>query len=227
MSKIEIIPTVVPASFDDIAALAARVGAYAPAIHVDIADGIFAPNTTWPYAKAGEYDASALMPFGIDMQLEVHLMVADPAGVGAACVRAGASRVIGHVEAMNHNAGDILEGWKSAGARQVGLGILFATPLETLDPYIPLVDVVQMMTIGSIGVQGLPFDERAPARVAQLHERHPELQISVDGGVSEATIGPLARAGARRFCAGSVLSKSADPTSTYRQLRTIAESALQ
>ncbi len=216
---IEIIPTVVPLSLEDVQKVVDADKSFAYVVHIDVADGRFAPNTTW-------------MPNGEKFTMhegfvyEAHLMVADPLEIGLKFIKAGAKRVLGHVEAMHDKAAEVLTAWKQAGASEVGLGILMDTPLAMLDPYISQVDVVQMMTISKIGVQGLPFDDRAPARVAELHTKYPDLLISVDGSVNEMTIGPLARAGARRFCAGSVLSKSQEPASTYHKLIALAESAV-
>ena len=213
---IEILPTVVPSAFSDVEATAASYSNFAGIIHVDLADGIFAPNTTWMPSESSRFD---------ETKWEAHLMVAEPKELGLACIRAGASRVIGHVEAMGSGVQDTFDAWKKKDASEVGLGILFDTALETLDPYVSLCDVVQMMTIASIGVQGIPFEASAPERVAALHAKYPDLLISVDGGVSEKNIAELVHAGARRFCAGSVLSKSMDPLATYRSLMALAEKA--
>ena len=217
---IEIIPTVVPASLQDVEKVASANEHFANVVHIDAADGRFAPNSTW--LPEGEKFAPR-----DNFVYEAHMMVADPLSCGLKFIAAGTERVLGHIEAMRGEAAHVLAAWKKAGAREVGLGILMDTPLETLNPYIEYVDVVQMMTISKIGVQGLPFDERAPARVAKLHRKHPQLRIAVDGSVNEKTIGVLAKAGARRFCAGSVLSKSPDPAAMYKQLLALAESAVE
>lgn len=217
---IEIIPTVVPASLDDVEKVAEAYKDFSRIVHIDAADGIFAPNTTW-MPRGESFAASDKFIY------EAHLMVKDPLACGLSFIAAGAERVLGHVEAMGDTADDVLAAWKGAGATEVGLGILMDTPLEALDPYVSVLDMVQVMTISKIGVQGLPFDDRAPARVAQLHARYPALAISVDGGVNEKTIGALAKAGAVRFCAGSVLSKSHNPKETFAQLLALAESAVQ
>jgi len=218
---IEIIPTVVPASLLDIETAAKKYAPFARTLHIDFADGVFAPNTTW--MSEGEEKFATRENF----VYEAHLMVADPLNVGLKFIAVGCGRILGHIEAMQEKAGEVLAAWKSAGATEVGLGILMDTPLETLDPFISQANMVQMMTISKIGVQGLPFDSRAPARVAELHARHPNLLIAVDGSVNERTIVPLAQAGARRFCAGSVLSKSPDPEATYKRLIALAKSGLQ
>jgi len=87
-------------------------------------------------------------------------------------------------------------------------------------------DVVQVMSIATLGKQGAPYDVRAIARIKELHTKYPELVISVDGGVSEKNIADLARAGARRFGVGSAITKAPDPKAAYLNLKAIAESAL-
>ena len=216
----EIIPTVVPETAADIQEVSLRYSNFASVLHVDFADGLFAPNSTWlPHT----HESGTLSVPG--MILEAHLMVQEPRALGARLARAGYTRIIGHVEAMTEVA-QTLALWRQSGASEVGLGMLAYTPLESLDPFVRSIDMVQMMTINKIGVQGLPFDERAPERVAELHRKHPALLISVDGGVNETTILPLARAGARRFCAGSVLSKAADPAAMYERLLELASGTL-
>jgi len=217
--SIEIIPTVVPHSFDDVRAAAAR-NPFARSLHVDFADGLFAPNTTWFPASA-----SRLAIDGV--ALEAHLMVKEPREMGELLAASGFARIIGHIEAMGEDVGATLSAWRKEGAQEVGLGVLFATHLEAIYPYIPKCDVIQMMSIASIGVQGIPYESSAPDRIALLHREYPELLIADDGGVSEANIGELAKAGVRRFCVGSALSKSLDPASTYRSLLTLAESGVE
>lgn len=217
--NIEIIPTVVPRTFDDVRVAAARYP-FARSIHVDFADGLFAPNTTWlPDA------AHALAIPG--MLLEAHLMVQEPREIGAVLAASGFARIIGHIEAMDGDVKEALTAWRTSGAREVGLGLLFKTHLEALEPHLADCDVVQMMSIASIGVQGIPYESGAPDRISLLHRLHPELLIADDGGVGESNIADLARAGVRRFCVGSALSKAADPASTCKNLLALAENAIQ
>ena len=154
-------------------------------------------------------------------------MVEEPLDIGTRFAEAGAHRIIGHVEAFEdedhvHSA---LRAWRHEGAREVGLGILLHTPLEVLGHHVLAMDVVQMMTIPSIGRQGIPYDDKAPARVRELHEQYPDLLISVDGGVSLQNVAELSRAGASRFCAGSAIAKASDPAAAYAKLKSLAESA--
>ncbi len=218
MNKPEIIPTVVPQSIDDVIRARETFGSFSSALHIDAADGVFAPNTTWmpaPDEKLPDSDSTLY---------EAHLMVLNPLLIGVAFARAGASRIIGHVEAFSHaeSAQEAFAMWKGAGAKEVGIAMLLTTPADTLLPYIDLCDSVLFMTIASIGVQGIPFDERSIERIKKFHKRYPETLIAIDGGVSESNIKKLARAGASRFSVGSALSKSEDPADTYHRLLKLA-----
>ena len=217
--NIEIIPTVVPHSFEDVRAAAAR-NPFARSLHVDFADGLFTPNTTWfPTSKRN---------LAIDgVTLEAHLMVKEPREMGMLLAASGFARIIGHIEAMDEDVEATLSAWRGSGAREVGLGVLFATHLEAIYPYIPKCDVIQMMSIRSIGVQGIPYESSAPDRIALLHREYPELLIADDGGVSEANIAELAKAGVRRFCVGSALSKASEPEAVYKRLHTLAQEAMK
>ena len=227
MKLVEIIPTCVPQSAAELKECARTIRAFSSHIHIDIVDGAFAPSYTWPYVEHGVFAEFDLLG-AAGLSEEVHLMVEEPHEIGADFARAGAFRVIGHVEAFSnaeetHAALDV---WRRSGAREVGLGILMETPLEVLEHHMLMVDVVHMMTIASIGTQGISYDPRAPARISELHARYPEVLISVDGGVSEANIADLVRAGARRFGVGSAIAKAPDPAAQYLRLKSLAESAL-
>jgi ribulose-phosphate 3-epimerase len=228
MNGIEIIPTYVPRDLEDLRHGVEIVRSFASAIHIDIDDGKFTPTTTWPYTQPGIFgDIGLGAAVGIDA--EMHLMVEESREIGIAFARAGASRILGHVEgfADGKEIFHALQAWRDAGAREVGLGLLLTTPLEVIEPYLIQCNVVHLMSIATIGTQGIPYDASAPARIAEFHARFPQTLISVDGGVSEKNIADLARAGARRFGVGSAIMKAENPTQTYRRLQTLAQSALR
>lgn len=211
---VEIIPTVVPATLDDVRHARERYASFSSALHIDAADGAFAPNTTWMPAPGDT------LPDADSFFYEAHLMIEKPLGIGVAFARAGAARIIAHIEAFEHaeQAREVFSMWKQAGAGEVGLGVLMATPAEALAPYAGICDSLLLMTIATIGVQGLPFDEESVVRVKAIHKAYPSLVLGVDGGISDANIKRLARAGASRFCVGSALMKSHNPEETYASL---------
>lgn len=144
-------------------------------------------------------------------------MTAEPRELGEALIRAGARRVLAHVEAFTsvEDARTTLAAWRSAGAQEVGLALKIDTPLKAISELADTCDVVQLMSIAEIGAQGKPFDERALSRVEELHAQFPEMMVAVDGGVSEATVEALVRAGANRLIVGRALAASGEPQKTY------------
>lgn len=222
MSGIEILPTVVPQSLSDVAALLERCRAFSQALHVDAADGVLAPNKTWQPAPGEK------LPDAEHMFYEAHLMVSHPEAAGNAFASAGAKRIIAHAEAFNsaEEAATAFSSWRTCGAEEIGIALLIDTPLEALEPYILSCQSVTLMTIPRVGTQGIPFDERGYGRVADLSSRYPDITIEVDGGVGAAQIAALARAGARRFSVGSAISKSQEPAKTHNELIELAKGAL-
>jgi pentose-5-phosphate-3-epimerase len=224
--SIEIIPTVVPKDAGEFADAVAAVKGFAGSIHLDVGDGVFTSAISWPYAAPGEFTQPG---FALEaLPTEAHLMAKDPRGVGVALAQRGIARVIGHIEAFGESemAREALASWRSCGA-EAGISILADTPLEMLDPVAASCDVIQVMSVATIGAQGAPFDHRAFARVGELRAKYPGLLIAVDGGVSIGSIAELTRLGARRFAVGSAIMKSGDPAHAYVQLRSLAEHAIQ
>lgn len=214
---IDVVPTVVPSALDDVVRVTERYRAFARTIHVDVADGVFAPNMTW-MPEEGE----VLPP---NIRYEVHLMVADPRPVGLLYANAGAQILIGHAEAFKtaEVAGAAFDAWRRAGVAEVQTAALLQTPLESVSPFAPMSDRILLMMIGSIGVQGIPFEESGTLRVAEFHRIHPDTRIAVDGGVSAKNIERLARAGASHFCVGSAIAKGPDPAAAYQEMLALAE----
>lgn len=219
---IEIIPTVVPRSFDDMVAAKARYASFSKSIHIDATDGVFAPQRTWlPLSGEKLPDAAAIF-------YEAHLMIENPLSIGVSFARSGARRIIAHVEAFNNAecAQEAFDMWLKAGATEVGVALNFNTRVDELAPYAALCDFVHVMTIRTIGEQGAVFEESSIERVAQLHAHDPLMVISVDGGGGLDTIGPLEKAGATRFCIGSALAKAKDPEKEYGRLMNAAMVAM-
>lgn len=215
-----IVPTIVPGSLADIKKTSEKYASFTDFFQIDVADGKFAPNTTW---IPGESDK---LPG--EFSYEVHMMVSEPRTVGAAFAKAGAHTLIGHIETLQNpaDAKKIFNEWRTGGVESIGLAVLLQTPIEALEPYLPFADFVLFMTIARIGVQGFPFEKNSIAKIAAFKEMHPDTVVAVDGGVSEKNIAALARAGATRFGVGSAISRSDNPAEAYERLKTLAESAI-
>lgn len=232
---IQILPTnTCPPDLVELARRSELIAQFAPAVQLDISDGKFTAETSWPYRDGQDADmqkmaeGSLALPMCDRLFYEVHLMVEEPLAIGTALIRAGAKRIIGHVEAFadDREVFHALEVWKKTSEIEVGLAVLLDTPLPVVEQYIRECQVVQLMSIATLGYQGASYEPRVTERIKELHAKYPELVIEVDGGVSEKNIAELVRAGARRFGVGSAIMKAADPAGAYVHIQKLAEAAL-
>ena len=233
---IEIIPAIMPSSYDDLVEKAERVRGFVPLAQVDIMDGIFVASKSWPYATGGvrgDEHFVALsrqeegMPYWDELDYEIDLMIAEPEKHIDEWLPLGASRLIFHIEAIEDHevfwSNDIFkEGARDVGGDkvvEVGLAINPDTPLETIEPHVGKVDFVQCMGIAKIGYQGEPFDERVFEHINKLRVKYPNLPLSVDGGVNKDTAKLLKQAGATRLAVGSEIFGSDDIKKAIGDLR--------
>ena len=233
-------PQIIPTNTcpPDFAEFTRRSGIFAPFsewVQLDISDGIFTAERSWPYGE-GQWEelenlaaGASELPYSKNLRYETHMMVEESRELGKLLAKGGIQRVIGHVEAFADEKEILtaLDAWRGAGASEVGLAILLDTPLPVLLPVVPRCNVVQVMSIATLGRQGAPYEPRVIQRIEELRAAYPNLVIEVDGGVSEKNIAELVRAGATRFGVGSAITKAADPKAAYLNLKSIAESALE
>jgi ribulose-phosphate 3-epimerase len=188
-------------------------------IQWDIMDGKFVPNTTW-------HDPAVVKNWSIHAKIELDLMVEDPATMIGRWQNIHAfRRAVWHIEAdIDHSS--LIYQVKDQG-REVGLAISPGTSLMDLTPYLEFLDVVQVMGVQP-GKSGQALLPATVDTVRALHKMAPELTISVDGGVNDKTILPLAKAGASHFCMNSAFYTHAFPRDfLYGQLDRLEHLKLQ
>jgi len=230
MNNIEIVPAVLESSLEDISSRLESVRGAARAVQIDVVDGVYAPNRTWPYGSASqqaEFARIAAQEEGLpqwqDFDFEIDLMASHPEKTVLEWVEAGASRVIIHI----HSEG-ALEAVQKLQERRggelgvaVGIALMCTDSVETLVPFEGLYDFVQVMGIEKVGFQGQSFDPRALDLLRALRKAYPELQLQIDGGVGRDHLRECAEAGATRIAQGSTIFSSEDPVRTIRDLRAI------
>lgn len=208
-----IIPAIIPKSLDDLKEKLELL-AFASVIQIDVVDGVFVKDISWPYEPHGNPEEAKT--FLGEKEFEVDLMVEDSVIAGQVWQSAGAKRLIFHLESFSERS-DILS-LKSRFSCEIGLSLNNSTSLEELYPYVDSIDFVQLMGIDIIGSQGQPFDVRVLERIATLRALYPKLTLSIDGAVSEENISVLKAAGVDRFAVGSNILKAGDPRAQYEKL---------
>lgn len=101
---------------------------------------------------------------------------------------------------------------------KVGLAIKPKTPVEVVEQYIELADLVLIMTVEP-GFGGQKFMDDMMPKVKHLRTNYPSLNIEVDGGVSLNTIDCCAKAGANWIVSGTGIIKAQDQRSVMKQLK--------
>lgn len=232
----EIIPAIIPQSFDDLKDKLSLVSGLVPIVQVDILDGKLTSEKSWPYLRTPDSDFLRIIqeeegfPYWEEVDFEVDLMVSDPDSCVQEWVSAGAKRIIVHFESFT-DEGTALSFVKSFKERfggngsflaiELGLAIDINTDLRVLDSIVEYIDFIQCMGISVIGRQGEPFDERVIQKIKNIHEKYPDMIVSVDGGVNLDSAPKLIEAGADRLVAGSAIFGSDDILGTIEELENI------
>lgn len=182
----EIIPAVIPKFFSDVEEKAEFTKDVLPMIQIDICDGSFVRNKTWPFENDfGDFEdiknEERGLPFWEDLDYEVHLMTRTPEDEVMDWARVGANRIFVHLESAKDSILGILEEWGNV--VEIGISINMETKVEDLTPYFDKVNSIQLMSIDYIGVQGEKFDDKVFEKVKDLRKLGFHHRISVDGGV--------------------------------------------
>ena len=200
-------PSILTCDFTRLAQEAQALTAWgADRLHLDVADGEFVPNITF-----GPQMIRSLRPHS-DLPFDVHLMTLHPDRLLDAFLDAGADMVTIHLE-CSAPLRETLERIRAAG-RLAGLAIRPGTPVEAVYPYLPLLDLVLIMTVepGFGGQKLMPeMLKKATTLAAEADRRHLALDIVADGGVNGSNLAAVAAAGVRSVVMGSALFGADEP----------------
>ena len=183
-----------------------------PYLHYDVMDGMFVPNITFGQQMIRDFRKNT------KLILDVHLMVQAPERYIDEFIEAGADIITVHQEATTHLHRTILQ-IREKGVK-CGVAINPATSIYTLEEVLDDIDMVLLMSCDP-GFGGQPFIPYALNKAKRLREMMGDRQIDieVDGGVSEKNIDIILDSGINAIVAGSALFKSADPKKTVEILR--------
>ena len=121
-------------------------------------------------------------------------------------VKAGANGITVHAEVCKHLDRTIQQ--IHALGVKAGVALNPATPLSLLDWVLHEVDMVLLMTVNP-GFGGQKFIPCMLEKITELHNRiiknNLNIDIQVDGGISEKNIEQVTKAGANIFVAGSAI----------------------
>ena len=198
---IGIVPSILSADFTRLGEQVREAEAAGAArIQIDIMDGHFVPNITM-----GPLIVEAVRRC-TNLPLEAHLMISNPAQYINDFAHAGADVIIIHQESSPH-LHRLVQQIKAVG-KQAGIALTPSTPVFMLEDVLSMLDMVLIMTVnpGFGGQEFIPETLPKIERMRQMiSERGLHCDIEVDGGVHEATVPLVVKAGANLLVAGSAV----------------------
>ena len=185
-------------------------------VHCDVMDGNFVPTITF-----GSQMIGAIRPY-TGLPLDCHLMVLRPDTRLEALARAGADIVTVHVEECRELTVQTLRIIKNYGMK-ASAGIKPTTPEEELFDCADVADRLLLMSVhpGWGGQKFLPgtLEKIEKLREFLIRSGRPDLDIEVDGGITEQNVRDVISAGANVIVAGSAVFRSPDMKQTIERLR--------
>lgn len=193
------------------------IAAGADYIHFDVMDNHYVPNLT-----IGPMVCKALRDYGIDVPIDVHLMVEPVDDLIGQFAAAGATFISFHPEATRH-VDRSLKLVRDNGCKP-GLVLNPASPLSLVEHVIDQADMLLLMSVnpGFGGQKFLPYvlDKIRQARKV-LDARGLTTRLEVDGGIGLNNVADIAEAGADTFVAGSAIFGADDYVEVIQRMRQI------
>jgi ribulose-phosphate 3-epimerase len=216
-----IVPSVLSADFSQLgAACVELVDAGADRLQWDVMDGHYVPNLTFGP------DVITACRNKVSCDVEAHIMCDRPEELLPRYIEAGCQWILVHPETLRQPHRTYQRS-RELGAH-AGVALSPATPVEHITDVLDLVDMVLVMTV-SPGFGGQTYLSSMEPKISRVRDlvaaSGRAIDIEVDGGVSAATIGGAASAGANVFVSGSSIATADDRAAAITELRKLATDA--
>ena len=216
MKKIKIAPSILSANFSKMGEEVKMLEACgADLVHCDVMDGVFVNNITFGIKMVEDLRKITSLP------LDCHLMIVHPEKYVERFAKAGADIITVHFETCRDNLKDVLQLIKSTGVK-CGAVINPDTPVACIEDVIPMCDMVLVMSVFP-GFGGQKFIPEALDKLRQVKEIvdacGKDIDIQIDGGVTEENVDEIKKAGANVIVAGSTIFKAEDKQAVIARLK--------
>ena len=208
MKNKKIIPAVIAKSQKEFKEKINKVKDFVDIIQLDFMDGEFVPN------KSINFDFK--IPSS-DCEFEAHLMIQDPLKWVEKHYKK-VDTILVHFESCKDPQKVIDIAKKKV--KRIGFVLNPETPIDYIQNFLDDIDQVLIMTVNP-GFYGSPFLSEMIDKIKKLRKKCPNLDIEVDGGITDKTIGLVNGAGANLFVSGSYIVNSDNVKKAIENLYTI------
>lgn len=206
--KSQILPSIIAKSQKEFDGRFEKVKNLGNTIHLDVMDGKFVKN------KSLLFDLT--LP---RKKYQIHLMVQNP-GKYIKIIHRKAETIIFHLESCkNKEEVEKIIKLINGKGKKVWIALNPKTSVRKLENYIKLINGVLFMEVAP-GKYGAKFLPKTLEKIRELRKMNKKINIGVDGGINDKTIGKAKKAGANIFTVGSYLQKAKNPKKAMRELKT-------
>jgi len=202
----KIIPAIIAKSQQELEDKINKVKKYVEIIQLDVMDGEFVPNNS--------IDFDFKLP-KVNCFFEAHLMIKNPDEWVKKHIKK-VDMVLAHIETCKKPK-KLVDFVKDNG-KDVGFVLNPETPIHRLTNFIDDIDQVLIMTVNP-GFYGSPFLPEMLDKIIELRKMKSELNIEVDGGITDKTIDLVDKAGANMFVSGSYIMKAENVNEPINNLK--------
>lgn len=194
-------PSILAADFNNLGENIRHVeNAGAKMLHIDVMDGAFVPSISFGHPVISSIRKNSSLEF------DVHLMINEPDRYVDSFAEAGADIITVHAEACTHLNRTLMH-IKEKGLK-CGVSLNPSTPLDVLEYVYDYVDMILIMSVnpGFGGQKFIPetFDKLRALRKI-IDEKKLDIDIEVDGGISQKNVRAVLDAGANVIVAGTAV----------------------
>ncbi|HEX7963116.1 MAG TPA: hypothetical protein VF466_00850 [Candidatus Saccharimonadales bacterium] len=208
-----ICPTVLAGSTEEYRQQVERVAPFAARIHIDLADGRFAPTKTIAIDQVW-------WPGGV--RADLHVMYKEPFKHAKLLLNLAPQLIIVHAEA-DGNFVDFAELAHQRGV-EVGVALKPESMPQMIEPALPWIDHVLIFS-GHLGHFGGQANTHLLTKVLYLKRQKPQLEIGWDGGINNQNAHVLAAGGVDVLNTGGFIQHAGDPAGAFQTLTHIVERA--